>query len=302
MSLLDLFVNVDDFCQILLPVWKKKLFADGSKKRHRAGQMSISEITPTLTAGASVTIIIYFHQSRYWNFKAYYTELVCHHLRGEFPNLVSYERFGILMPSVFGPLSAYLKNLYGSCSGISFVYSTALEVCDNHRIHNHKVFEGIAEREKGSMGWFYGLKVQLVINDCGEILACQITPGNVDDRKPVPTLCKHLFGKLVADRGYISQPLFEQLLETFNVQLITRIKKNLKNRLMPIIDKIFLRKRAIIESVMDQLKNISHIEYTRHRSPINAFINIIAGLIAYCHQPKKPSLVIFPSGLPLLAA
>jgi hypothetical protein len=164
------------------------------------------------------------------------------------------------------------------------------------------VFEGIAQRGKGSMGWFYGLKVHLVINDRGEILACQITPGNVDDRKPVPTLCKRLFGKLIADRGYISQPLFEQLLETFNVQLITRIKKNMKNRLMPMIDKILLRKRAIIESVMDQLKNISQIEHTRHRSSTNAFINIVAGLIAYCHQPKKPSLGIIPVGLPLLAA
>ncbi len=293
MSLLELFVSVDDFCQTFLPVWEQKLFADGSKKRHRARQLSVSEI---------MTIIIYFHQSRYRNFKAYYTEHVCRHLKGEFPKLVSYERFVILTPSVFGPLSAYLKSLYASCSGISFVDSTALEVCDNHRIHNHKVFEGIAERGKGSMGWFYGLKVHLVINDRGEILACQITPGNVDDRKPVPDLCKRLFGKLIADRGYISQPLFEQLLETFNLQLITRIKKNMKNRLMPLIDKILLRKRAIIESVMDQLKNISQIEHTRHRSPINAFVNIIAGLIAYCHQPKKPSLGIIPSGLPLLAA
>jgi len=172
-------------------------------------------------------------------------------------------------------------------------------VCDNYRIHNHKVFEGIAERGKGSMGWFYGLKVHLVINDRGKILACQITPGNVDDRKPVPALCKRLFGKLIADRGYISQPLFEQLLETFNVQLITRIKKN---RMMPMIDKILLGKRAIIERVMDQLKNISQIEHTRHRSRINAFINIVVGLIAYCHQPKKPSLGIIPAGLPLLTA
>ena len=130
--------------------WKQ----EKTKKRHRTGQLSISEITPALAAGASVTIIIYFHQSRYRNFKAYYIEYVSRHLRGEFPNLVSYERFVILMPSAFGPLSAYLKSLYGNCSGISFIDSTALEVCDNHRIHNHKVFEGIAERGKGSMAGF----------------------------------------------------------------------------------------------------------------------------------------------------
>jgi hypothetical protein len=293
MSLLELFVDVDDFCQLFLPIWQKRLLSEGSRKRLRKGQLSISEI---------MTIIIYFHQSRYRDFKTYYLEHVCKHLCAEFPNLVTYERFVALMPSVFGPLSAYLKSLYGKCRGVSFIDSTALAVCDNHRIHNHKVFEGVAERGKGSMGWFYGLKLHLVVNDRGEILACQVTAGNVDDREPVPDLCKRLFGKLIADRGYISQALFEQLLETFNVQLITRLKKNMKNRLLPWLDKLLLRKRAIIESVVDQLKNVSQIEHTRHRSPINCFINILAGLIAYCHQPKKPSLNIIPSTLPLLVA
>ena len=287
-SLLELFVSVDDFCQVFLPFWKRKLLQDGSKTRNRPGQLSTSEI---------MTIIIYFHQSHYRNFKAYYTEHVCQHLRSEFPNLVSYERFVILMPSVLGPLSAYLKSLYGHCHGISFIDSTALLVCDNHRIHNHKVFATFAQRGKGSMGWFYGFKLHLVINDCGELLACQITSGNVDDRQPLPALCTRLFGKLIADRGYISQPLFEQLLDTFGVQLITKLRKNMKNRLLPLMDKLLLRKRALIESVVDQLKNISQIEHTRHRSPINCFINIIAGLIAYCHRPKKPSLNLFLDGL-----
>lgn len=287
LSLLELFVSVDDFCQGFLPFWNQQLIEDGSKKRQRAGQLSVSEI---------MTIIIHFHQSRYRHFKAYYTEHVCQHLRAEFPKLVSYERFVVLMPSVLGPLCAYLKSRYGRCHGVSFIDSTAVTVCDNHRIHNHKVFAEFARRGKGSMGWFYGFKLHLVINECGELLACQITPANMDDRKPVPELCKHLFGKLIADRGYISQPLFELLLETVGVQLITKLKKNMKNRLLPLMDKLLLRKRAIIESVVDQLKNISQIEHSRHRSPVNGFINIIAGLIAYCHQPQKPSLNLFPAG------
>ena len=287
-SLLELFVSVDDFCQVFLPFWERQLMQDGSKKRRRRGEMSVSEI---------MTILIHFHQSHYRDFKTYYTEHVCEHLQSEFPKLVSYERFVILMPSVLGPLSAYLKSLYGRCHGISLIDSTALSVCDNHRIHNHKVFAQLAQRGKGSMGWFYGFKLHLVVNDCGELLACQITPGNVDDREPVPALSRRLFGKLIADRGYISQALFEQLLDTFGVQLITRLRKNMKNRLMPLMDKLLLRKRAIIESIVDQLKNISQIEHTRHRSPVNCFINIIAGLIAYCHQPKKTSLNLFPAGL-----
>jgi hypothetical protein len=287
-SLLELFVSVDDFCQAFLPFWERKLMQDGIKKRHPAGELRVSEI---------MTILIHFHQSHYRDFKTYYTDHVCEHLRSEFPKLVSYQRFVILMPSVPGPLSTYLQSLYGRCHGISFIDSTALSVCDNHRIHNHKVFAQLAQRGKGSMGWFYGFKLHLVVNDCGELLACQITPGNVDDREPVPALSRRLFGKLIADRGYISQALFEQLLDTFGVQLITKLRKNMKNRLMPLMDKLLLRKRAIIESIVDQLKNISQIEHTRHRSPVNCFINIIAGLIAYCHQPKKPSLNLFPSGL-----
>jgi hypothetical protein len=130
------------------------------------------------------------------------------------------------MPSVFGPLSAYLRSLYGHCHGVSFIDSTALSVCDNHRIHAHKVFAGYADCGKGSMGWFFGFKLHLAVNDCGELLACQITPASTNDRKPVLELCKRLFGKLIADRGYISQALFGQLLETFDLQLITKFREN----------------------------------------------------------------------------
>jgi len=281
MSLLDLYVDVDDFCLVFLPLWEQRLLAEGSKRRRRKGQLRVSEV---------MTIIIHFHQSHYRDFKAYYTNHVCKQLHSEFPNLVCYERFVALIPSVLGPLIAYLRSQYGSCTGISFVDSTSLAVCDNHRIHANKVFEGFAQRGKTSMGWFYGIKLHFVINDCGELLACQLTPGNVDDRAPVPLLSQRLFGKLFADKGYISQALFELLLDTFGVQLITGLRKNMKNRLIALHDKLILRKRAIVESVIDQLKNISQIEHTRHRNPINFFVNVIAGLIAYCLQPKKPSL------------
>ncbi len=206
--------------------------------------------------------MIYFHQSHYRDFKAYYLEHVCKQLRCEFPNLVSYPRFVAWMSLVLGPLCAYLRRQYGRCTGISFIDSTTLVVCDNHRIHSHRVFSGLAERGKSSMGWFYGFKLHFVINDCGELLACRLTPGDVDDRTSVPILCSRLSGKLFGDKGYLSQPLFEELLETFGLQLITKIKSNMKNRLMNLIDKILLRKRAIVETVIDQLKNISQIEHT----------------------------------------
>jgi hypothetical protein len=140
------------------------------------------------------------------------------------------------------------------------------------------------------MGWFFGFKLHLVVNDRGEILNMMLTPGNTDDRKPVPELVRSLFGKLVGDRDYISQALFEELLNNFNIQFIVGIKSNMKNKLLPVFDKILLRKRAIIETIIDQLKNISQIEHSRHRSPMNFLVNLVCGIIAYCRQLKKPSL------------
>ena len=281
MSLTELFCDVDDFCQAFLPVWEQKQLQSGQRKRLRKTQLSISEM---------MTIMILFHQSNYRTFKAFYTNYVQVFLHAAFPDLVSYPRFVALMLRAFGPLCAYLNTLFGECSGISFVDSTPLAVCHNRRILWHKVFAGLAQRGKTSMGWFYGFKLHLVVNDRGELLAVRFTAGNLDDRKPVPILSQRLYGKLFGDRGYISRTLAEQLWQERKLLLITKLRRNMQNRLMLMLDKILLRKRAIIESIIDQLKNISQIEHTRHRSPINFFVNVLAGLIAYCHRPKKPSL------------
>ena len=291
-SLVELFCDVDDFCQSFLPIWEKQQISSGLKQRRRKGKLSLSE---------NMTIIILFHQSNYRTFKAFYKEHVRKQLCSEFPNLVSYPRFVALKPRALGPLSVYLYSLYGQCSGISFIDSTPLKVCHNRRIQQHKVFAGLAGRGKSSMGWFYGFKLHLVVNDQGQLLGCQITAGNVDDRKPVPARAKHLFRKLFGDRGYVSKPLFEQLWQTFNLQLITKLRKNMKNKLMTMSDKILLRKRALVETIIDQLKNISQIEHSRHRSPFNFLVNVLAGLIAYCHQPKKPALQFISDSASLVA-
>jgi hypothetical protein len=279
MSVLELFCAVDDFWLRFAPQMKACELAAG-KQRERRGQLSPSEV---------MTILIHFHQSHYRTFKAYYTEHVQVHLRSEFPHLVSYPRFVALIPAVMVPLLAYLHSRYGACTGISFIDSTPIEVCDPKRIPQHRVFATDARRGKSSMGWFFGFKLHLAVNDRGELLACCLTPGNVDDRTPVPQMVRDLRGKLIGDRGYISAPLTDLLFEQ-GLHLITRLRKNMKNHLMHLSDKLLLRKRAIIESIIDQLKNISHIEHTRHRSPINFVVHLIAGLIAYSHQDKKPGL------------
>jgi hypothetical protein len=281
-SLTELFCDVDDFCQLFVPIWRQQMCTAGEQQRQRERSLSLSEI---------MTILIHFHQSHYRTFKAYYTEYVLVRLRKEFPGLVSYNRFVEFIPSVLFALCVYLRTTcLGTCTGISFIDSTALAVCKNPRIHSHKVFAGLAQRGKTSTGWFFGFKLHLIFNDRGELLNLLLTPGNVDDRRPVPKMVRQLFGKLFGDKGYLSQTLRDELLRTFNVQLVTGIRSNMKNMLMPLMDKILLRKRAIVETIIDQLKNVSQIEHSRHRSPANFLVNLLCGLIAYCRQPKKPSL------------
>ena len=237
-----------DFWQQFAPSWHQELLSSGQRARLRPTQLHPSEI---------ITIVILFHQSQYRTFKAYYTQYVQCHLQSEFPSLVSYQHFVELMPTVLVPLVAYLHTHLGRCTGISFIDSTPLDVCHNARIHQHRVFAGRAARGKTSVGWFSGFKLHLVVTDQGELLAYCLTPGNVDDRHPVPELAKGLVGTLFGDKGYLSQPLAQQLLVTHGLHLITKLRKKMHNRLFDWSDKLLLRKRVLIETITDQLKNIS---------------------------------------------
>ena len=291
MSILELFCHVDDFCQWLVTCENAKPLGV-TRKRGPAPRLSLSEV---------MTILIHFHQSHYRDFKAYYTQQVCKHLRSEFPDLVSYTRFVELIPSALPAMCLYLRVRFGQRTGVAFIDSTPLSVCHNKRIGRHRVFAEVARRGKSSMGWFYGFKLHLIVNDQGELLAVQLTPGNTDDRKPVPQMTKNLWGKLVGDRGYLSQTLFEQLFAR-GLQLITPLRKNMRNQLVVLEDKLLTRKRFVIETIIDQLKNISQIEHTRHRSTTNFIVNLIAGLIAYTWQAKKPSLHLSDKNMALLPA
>lgn len=291
-SLLELFVHVDDFWQEFRPIWHEHQLASGQRQRLRDSQLSESEI---------MTLVILFHQAQYRNFKAFYLGYVRRYLKREFPALVSYKRFVALMQRIGVPLFVYLQVCMGRCTGISFVDSTPLRVCHNRRIPRHRVFDGWAARGKTTMGWFYGFKLHLIVNEQGELIGFRLTPGNIDDRKPVPDLAKRLFGKLFGDKGYLSTPLRDELREQ-GVELITSIRRNMKPQLLALQDKLWLRCRSIIETITDQLKNISQIEHSRHRSVDNFFVNLIAGLIAYCRREKKPSIQLDPKEYRALAA
>ncbi len=283
-KLVEIFFKVDNFCKELLTAAVQNKAIRGSKKqRNRKGKLTLSEI---------ITILIFYQLYGAEDFKHFYINMLMNHYKKDFPDLVSYPRFVRLIPRALMPMLLFLKHTrMGKVSGLSFIDSTALKVCNNKRIFHHKVFDGLAQRGKTSMGWFFGFKLHLIINDQGELLSFHLTKGNVSDRNKnlVLKLTKGLWGKLFGDKGYINQQLGELLLEK-SIHLITGIRRNMKNKLMNMADKILLRKRAIIECVNDELKNNCQIEHTRHRSVINFLVHLFSALTAYTFLPKKPAL------------
>jgi Transposase DDE domain len=276
----DVFCLVDEFCNNFDNYTKDFILGNPSK---RPPIMSKSEV---------ITITILFHLSGFRCFKHFYIYYVQKHMQDDFPNTVSYNRFTELMQSNVLPLTMFLQTCcLGKCTGISFVDSTPIRVCKNKRIKRNKVFKDIAQVGKSTMGYFYGFKLHIVINDKGEILSFTITQANVDDREPLKNenFLKNIFGKLFGDKGYISKEL-TKILFVDGIHLITNIRNNMKNSLMDMCDKINLRKRSVIETVNDELKNMCQVEHSRHRSIGNFFTNLIGGLIAYSFFPKKPSI------------
>jgi len=284
-NLVEIFYIIDEFCKEIEKTMEgHRLVRETSKKtRKRIFTMSDSEV---------ITIMVMFHQSHYRYLKAFYINYIQQHCQRDFPHTVSYNRFVELQQKALLPMAVFLQLCcLGKCTGISFIDSTPIRVCHIKREKSHKVFKGLATKGKSTIGWFFGFKLHLVVNDKGEIIKFLITQANVDDRDPLNDNRFHakIFGKLFADKGYISQNLFEKLFVD-DIHLITKIRKNMKNALMHIFDKITLRKRALIETINDLLKNGCQIEHTRHRCFTNFVGNLVAGLIAYNLAPKKPAL------------
>lgn len=284
-KLTEIFYFTDEFCKDFSKTMAGHQLTEtaGKRRRNKPCKMSDSEI---------ITILIAFHLGNYRNLKHFYLFYVKVHLQSEFPQTVSYNRFVELQQKAMLPLVMFLKIMkLGQCSGVSFVDSTPIRVCKNKRIFNHKVFEGLAKRGRSTMGWFFGFKLHIVVNDMGELLGFTITPGNVDDREPLKNgdFLDKVYGKLFADKGYIGQELFEMLFIN-GIQLMTSLRKKMKGSLMSLSDSILLRKRSVIETINDVLKNTCQIEHSRHRSFGNFITNLVSGLIAYTFLPTKPRI------------
>jgi len=277
----NLFCFVDDFAEGIKKELEMHQLSEG-KKLHQATRVT------HLTEGEIMTIILLFQESPCRNFKYFYQSYLQPYQK-EFPGLPSYERFVALMPRVLHLLVILLQCLFVNSRGISYIDATSLAVCHPKRISQNKVFKGLAKLGKTTKGYFFGFKLHTIIDEKGNLVNVKLTKGNVDDRKVVPEMTHLLTGLLFGDKGYISKDLFLKLYKR-GLKLVTNIKKNMKNQLVHWREKILLRKRGIIESVFDYLKNKLQIEHTRHRSPFNMMVHIISTLIVYQLKSSKPSI------------
>lgn len=283
-KLIEIFVDMDDFCQYFNTWLSTRPKSEFNKPRFE-GEMEVSEI---------LSIIIFYNYSGYKCFQYYYEQQVQQDLLDYFPKQVSYKRFLQLIGKSIMHLYVFIKwkSLDSEQTGVYFVDSKKLPVCHNRRIHNHQVFKDIAQRGHTSTGWFYGLKLHLVINNLGQIMNFTFTPGNVADANP--KILRHLFLKLkgncYGDKGYLSK-IFSELYQQ-GLKLITKIRKNMKNKLLPIEERYHLFKRAVIESVFDILMTVFDIDHTRHRSPKNAMAHMLGALAAYSFMDQKPAVLL----------
>jgi len=279
----ELYCFIDDFTKSCKEMMQSKQIALNGKcnKPTRSPGLSESEI---------ITIILLFQQSPCKNFKYFYNSYLALY-KDEFPAMPSYERFIALMPRSMSFMILLLYSLLTPpcTSDIHFIDSTSLAVCSNKRISRNKVFKGLAQIGKTTKGWFFGFKLHVIIDEKGNLIRVKLTAGNKDDRSVVKQMTDNIFGFLFGDKGYISKDLFMELYNR-GLKLVTGIKSNMKNMLMNLREKIMLRKRSLVETVFDYLKNKFAIEHTRHRSPTNAFIHIISTLIHYQLKPTKPSI------------
>ncbi|MDN5248348.1 MAG: IS982 family transposase [Wolbachia endosymbiont of Tyrophagus putrescentiae] len=277
-NITELFCFIDDFCNEIDKNFAEKLLPNDKKPTR----------TPEITHSEILTIVLLYHQSPCKNFKAFYLYYLQTLYRLEFP---TYHRFIALKSRILWYLALLLQWFceQSKVTGISYIDATSIAVCHPKRISRNKVFKGLAKLGKTTYGWFFGFKLHLVTNEMGEIQQLTVTKGNVDDRKPVAKLTEKLTGLLFGDKGYISKDLFHKLFDR-GLKLVTNIKKSMKNALISLKEKVLLRKRSIIETVFNSLKNKFEIEHTRHRSPINFLVHIFSVLVSYCFMKKKPKI------------
>jgi Transposase DDE domain len=279
--LVEDFCQFDDFCQAFRPLWEARLLRQGAQPARKRGPQA------GLADSEIMTILVLYHSSRFSNFKAFYGGVILGLLRSAFPQAPCYARFITLTQHVWVPLTVFLLTRMGRRTGIYYSDSTPLPVCHPRRINRHKVFAGLAERGKTSLGWFFGFKRHRVFNHERQIVALKLTPGNVNDTTPVPQLTRDLIGKLFGDKGYVGKDLAHRLLRR-GLVLMTRVRRNMKRLAVSFLDKALLNGRNIVETIIGHIKEFSSLRLPKHRSVCNAFTHLTAAIVAYQINPLPP--------------
>lgn len=287
-QLVGIFCQIDDFCKELDQYSEHYLLTGPSKgRRGPAGGLAISEV---------MTILVMFQMSKFRDFKNFYTGFLTVYHKSYFPRMPSYERFIAIMNRAIFPLTIFTQVNGGKRTGIYYIDSSCLPVCHLKRSKRHKTFDAIAEYGRTSVGWFFGLKLHIVTNDKGELLAFKVTRGSRSDSKEAAPLLKSLQGLAFGDKGYLGKKLFDELFEK-GLKLITRKRKNMKEKLdLSSYEKQLLNQRGIIETVIGHLKHYYQVWHTRHRSIFNAMTHLIAALAAYAIEPLKLSAIKLIAG------
>ena len=285
MDLTTIFYHVDNFCKEYAKQMDARKLPLSDQKRNNQYCMSLSEIVSVFVYHAACS-----HEFK--TFKAFYKHANSE-LKSGFPMLVSYGRMTELKEQAQLPLTMFLLCIFGECTGISYVDSTKIEACNIKREYSHKTLKAIAAKGKTGAGWFYGLKLHLVVNHKGEIINLLLTPGNFADNNHgvIDALTNGIWGKMFGDKGYILNPHFWEELYKRGMQIIHGLRSNMKQKIMPFFDKILLRKRASVsEGVFSILKDRMSLQYTKHRSIYGFFCHILSMLIAYQLRPVKPGI------------
>jgi hypothetical protein len=282
-QLVTIFCEIDDFCKELDNYSQNYLLTGPTKgARGPIGGLAISEI---------MTILIMFQMSKFRDFKNFYIGFLATYHKNYFPNMPCYARFIAIMNRAIFPMTIFTQIKAGKPTGIYYIDSSCLPVCHLKRSKRHKTFDVIAEYGKTSVGWFFGLKLHIVTNDKGELLAFKITKGNNHDSKEAAFLLQSLQGLAFGDKGYLGKKLFDELL-TKGLKLIKRKRKNMKANLdLSCYEKQLLNQRGIIETIIGHLKHHYQVWHTRHRSIFNAMTHLVSALAAYAIEPLTLSAI-----------
>ena len=295
----EIYVEVDDFCQeevgkISWLINRQSYFRTLHTKRTLKKRITISEI---------MTVLIYYPHSGYKNFnpdsyRDYYEKEVMKNWLKDFPDLVSYQRFVWWIPLALLPLMCFVmwRCCNGRRTGIYFIDSTKIGVGHDKRAHQNKVFKGFASWGKTSMGWFYGFKLHLLVNQYGELIHLHFTTGSVSDNnaKVLFHLTNDINGWLIGDKGYLCNQEKKEFVEkNGKISWFSKPRKNQKNQKiyfdkMPFMARLWVRKRGLIETVIGIKKKELDLEHTRHRSIFNAFTHMYAAIAAYYFRTEKP--------------